>query len=135
MTRHTDQQKEKAKAARKPCHTMGVPTIGNFKYIIKSNQIKNCPVTLDDIDGAEKSHGNDILCIEGKPMRQNPTTTTIVNITTPKELKERNKNITPCIDIVCINEIGFVTTMSHPLHSRGHKHIKQHKRFILQHNH
>ena len=53
----TKQQKEKSKEARKSCHTMGAPTVKNFKHIIKSDQMRNCPVTLEDIDGAEKFMG------------------------------------------------------------------------------
>ena len=33
---HTEQQKERAKEARKSCHIMGAPTVRNFKCIIKS---------------------------------------------------------------------------------------------------
>ena len=81
----TEQQKERAKEARKLCHIMGAPTVGNFKHIIKSDQMSDCPVTLEDIDRAEKICGKDILHIKGKMTRQNPTTTTIMNIATPKE--------------------------------------------------
>ena len=95
---------------------MGAPTIKNFKNIIKSGQIRNCPMTPEDIDRAEKIHRKDISCVKGKTTRCNLTTTTIMNIATPKELKERNENITLCMDLVCIDKIGFVTSISHPLH-------------------
>ena len=88
MIRHTKQQKEKAKEARKSHHTMGAPTIRNFKHIIESNQMQNCPMALEDINRAEKICGKDILHIKGKTTKRNPTTTAIVNITMPTELKE-----------------------------------------------
>ena len=44
----------RAKRARKLYHSLGAPSTTNFKYLIKSNQIKNCPVTVKDIDNAEK---------------------------------------------------------------------------------
>ena len=44
----------RAKRARKLYHSLGAPSITNFKYLIKSNQIKNCPVTVKDIDNAER---------------------------------------------------------------------------------
>ena len=124
MIGHTEQQKERAKEARKSCHVMGAATIRNFKHIIKSNQTSDCPVTLEDIDGAEKIHRKDILCIKGKTTRWNPTTTTIMNIAMPKELKEQNTNIMSCMDIMCINKIGFVINISHPLCCWGCQHME-----------
>ena len=44
----------------------GAPAVGNFKHIIKSNQMSDCPVTLEDINGAENIHGKDISCIKRK---------------------------------------------------------------------
>ena len=38
----------------------------NFKYLIKSNQIRNCPVTVEDISSAEKIFGKDVAYIKGK---------------------------------------------------------------------
>ena len=118
------QQKEQVKVTRKLFHIMGAPTIRNFKHIIKSNQIRNCPMTLDDIDGAEKICRKDILHVKRRTTGWNPTTTTIVNIAMPKEFKGENKNITLHIDIVHINKIGFMATTSHPLHHQGCKHIE-----------
>ena len=113
---------------------MGVPMIRNFECVIKSNQIRNCPVTLDDIDRAEKICRKDISHIKVKVARWNSTTTTIVNIAMPKEPKERNKNITLHIDIAHIDKIGFMTRTSHPLHCWGHQHVaKWQKRVILWH--
>ena len=66
MIGRTKQQKEKAKEARKSHHTMGAPTVRNFKHIIRSNQMSDCPVTLEDIDRAENICGKDILHIKGK---------------------------------------------------------------------
>ena len=92
VIRHAKQQKEKAKEARKSHHTIGAPTIRNFKHIIKSDQMRNCPVTLEDIDEAEKIHGKDILHIKGKTTRQNPTSTTIMNIAMPKKPRKEQEH-------------------------------------------
>ena len=73
-------------------------------------------MTLDDIVRAEKTHRKDVSCVEGKMTRRNPTTTAIMNVTMPKELKEHNENIALCIDIVCVNEIGFAMSTLHSLH-------------------
>ena len=50
-------QREKAKVARRLYHRIGTPSVCNFKYIVRSNRIRNCPVTVEDINIAEKSMG------------------------------------------------------------------------------
>ena len=79
---------------------------------------------LEDINGAEKIHRKDISHIKGNTTRQNPTTTTIMNIVMPKELKEQNTNIMSHTDIMFIDKIGFMTSISHPLHHWGCKHME-----------
>ena len=59
-------QQELAKAAQKLCHIVGAPTVENFKHIIKSHQLMNCPVTLDDVKTAQDTHGKDTSHIKGK---------------------------------------------------------------------
>ena len=113
-TGNTNQQQERAKEAQQLCHIIGAPTAKNFKHLIESNQIQNCPVTLEDID---VSH------VKGKTMRRNPIATTAMTVTMPKELKEQNENITSHIDMMHVNKIGFMTSMSHPLCCCGCKHV------------
>ena len=43
---------------------LGAPSTTNFKYLIKSNQIKNCPVTVKEIENAERIFGKDIAYIK-----------------------------------------------------------------------
>ena len=90
-TSHTKQQQEQAKEARKLHHIIGAPMVNNFKHIIKSNQIWNCPITVEDIEVAEKICGKDTSHLKGKTTQRYPTTTTTAAITVPKELREQNK--------------------------------------------
>ena len=46
----SENQVERAKEAKRLYHKVGAPTVENFKYLIKGNMIKNCPVTADDIN-------------------------------------------------------------------------------------
>ena len=54
---YTKRQFERAKEARKFYNIIRNPSLNDFKAIIKMNGIKNCPVTLGDIDIAEKNFG------------------------------------------------------------------------------
>ena len=66
------QQFERAKVARKLYHNIGAPTIKNFKLILQSNMIKNCPVTIEDVNIAEQIWGPDISYLKGKTTRTKP---------------------------------------------------------------
>ena len=65
-TGHTNQQQERAEKAQKLHHIVGAPTVQNFKCLIESNQIRNCLVTMDNIEIAEKIHRKDVSCLKGK---------------------------------------------------------------------
>ena len=97
----------------------------NFKFVIKSNQIQDCPIVVEDIKTAEQICGKDISHIEGKTTRHNPTMQEDKTMAMPKELKEQNKEITLCIDMMCINKVGFMTSILHPLCHRGCTHVPQ----------
>ena len=52
--KYIKRQYEDATVARKLYHILGAPMIKNCKNILKQNLIKNCPVTSEHIDLAEK---------------------------------------------------------------------------------
>jgi hypothetical protein len=45
---------------------MGTPWLKDFKSIIASNMVKNIPITIDDINIAEKVFGPDVGALKGK---------------------------------------------------------------------
>ena len=47
-------QIKKADEARILYHIIGTPTVENFKGLIKMNIIANNPITIEDVDRAEK---------------------------------------------------------------------------------
>jgi hypothetical protein len=72
MAGFTKREVEGAKLARKIYHSMGCPTVESFKHVIRSNLIKNCPVTTQDAINAEKIFGPDVAAIKGKTTRRPP---------------------------------------------------------------
>ena len=69
---YTGHQFEQAKRARRLYHLVGAPTIENFKHRIRSNIIKDCPVTEKDVNIAEKIFGPDVGMLKGKTTRCKP---------------------------------------------------------------
>ena len=124
MEGYSKEEIERARRARKLYHSIGAPSIKNFKYLIKSNQIRNCPVTTIDIENAEKIFGKDVAYIKGKTTRSKPRMTRYDEIEVPKEIRNKAKNITLYIDVMYINGIRFLTSISHPLYYRMSQHLE-----------
>ena len=78
---------------------------------------------MEDINIAEKICRKDVSSAKGKTTRRNPTATTAMTVAIPKELNEQNENIAVHSDMMCVNKIGFMTSMSHPLCCCGCKHV------------
>ena len=83
---YTDQQVQQAKAARKFLQAVGYPHIHDLKNIISINSVKNCPITIKDINIAKKIYGKDIGSLKGKLKRQKPIPVISEIIEIPKEL-------------------------------------------------
>ena len=80
---------------------LGFPTTANFKHIIQLSQIRNCPVTLKDIDNAEKIFGNNIASL--KSTRRKPPIIKEDFIEIPPKILEHNKAVTLNIDNMFIS--------------------------------
>ncbi len=117
------QQYERAQRARKLYHILNAPSKKNFKYILRSNQIKNCPVTPQDVDIAEDIFGKDISYLKGKSTRKNPSQTQPDIIAIPVELKSKHQQLTMYIDAMYINKVPFLTTITHPIYYRTSMHL------------
>ena len=66
---YTPRQKERVKRARELLHMLGCGTVNDLKAIIKTNMIKNNPVTVDDVAIAEEIFGPDVGLLKGKTVR------------------------------------------------------------------
>ena len=112
-SRHfTKRQIENAKAARKLYHAIGAPSTRDFRLLLRSNMIRNCPVTEEDVRIAEKVFGKDIATLKGKSVRTKPIPGVSNVVKVPKALKREHRNIELCVDIMYIQGLTFLTTIS-----------------------
>jgi hypothetical protein len=83
----------------------------DFKWVIRSNQIKDCPVKIQDIDVAMKIWGENIAALKGKTTwrKTHPVAREYVKV--PKELLKLHKEIFLTTDIFFVNNIPFFLTL------------------------
>jgi hypothetical protein len=106
---HTHREFDRATKARTFYHVVGGPTIQNFKAIIRMNTFKNCPVTVADVDLAEKIFGPDLGTIKGKSTRHASESVMEDLIEIPPELKDQHKDLTFCMDLMFVNGMPLFT--------------------------
>jgi hypothetical protein len=84
-------------------------------WILRSNQIKDSPVTIEDAMVAIKIWGPSVAALKGKTVqkRPEPVETDIVSIL--KEIRELHKEVALTIDILFVNKIPFFLTLSRVL--------------------
>ena len=105
----TKRQFQDAKRARSLYHKLGCPTVENMKHILRMNLIKNCPVTTEDINIAEKIFGPDVGALKGKSTRRRPTPVRDDRVEIPPELKQNHENLTYYMDIMYVNGMPMLT--------------------------
>ena len=88
------------------------PSIANFKNAIQMNGIKNCPVTIADINISIKICGTNIPTLKGKSKRCKPPQVINDCIKLPPELQANNKHLKLFANIFCIQGLTFLLTIS-----------------------
>ena len=98
---YTKQQIEQARRARNLYGMIGYPSVMDYKNSVKHNLINNCPITVKDIEAAEKIYGPDIAELKGKTVRKQPMKVNTEIIAVPKKLRD-------CIIMLFWEEIYFL---------------------------
>jgi hypothetical protein len=107
-----NRQIERAKLTRKIYHALDTPSLKDFRLIVTANSIKNPPITVDDVKTAEMILGEDIGMLKGKTVRHKPLPVSSDYVEVPKELINNHQNVTLCVDIMNINGLSFLSTIS-----------------------
>ena len=108
----TKRQIKDAESARSLYATLSYPSWKDFKWVIRSNQIKDCPVTVQDVDNAFKIWGKNIAALKGKTTRGKPNPVAKDFVKVPTELLKLHKEVFLTADIFFVNKIPFFLTLS-----------------------
>ena len=98
--------------AKQLLHTLGYPSVVDHKTIIKTNMIQDNPVTKSNIKLMEHLYGPNILTIKGKTTRQHPQKLVSNMVSIPHKICYTQCNVCLNIDIMYINGMPFLTTIS-----------------------
>jgi hypothetical protein len=79
----------------------------DFKWVIRSNQTKDCPVTIQDIGVATTIWGKNIAALKGKTTRSKTHPVTRDYVKVPKELLKLHKEVFLTTDNFFVNKIPF----------------------------
>jgi hypothetical protein len=80
--------------------------------MVRSNMIKNFPISPTDITNAHKIFGPDIATLKGKTVRRTPAGVMTEYVKIPKEIISLNKNVTLAVDIMFVCGIPFMVSIS-----------------------
>jgi hypothetical protein len=111
----TKRQIKGAELARTLYKTLSYPSMNEFKWVIRSNQIKDCPMTIQDIDVALKIWVKKISALKGKTTwsKTNPVARDYVKV--PKELLKIHAEAFITTNIFFMKKIPFLLTLSHTI--------------------
>ena len=82
----TKQQIKGAETAKSLYTTLSYPSVKDYKWAIHSNQIKNFPVTVEDVATASKIWGKNVDALKGNTTRCKPEVVKRDLVKVPKDL-------------------------------------------------
>jgi hypothetical protein len=103
--------------------TLSYPFMKDFKWVIWSNQIKDCPVTIHDIDVAKKIWGKNIAALKGKTNRSKMHPVARDYVKVPKELLKLHKEVFLTTYIFFVNKIPFFLTLIRKIYFIAANHL------------
>ena len=102
---------------RRLLHAAGCPCVNDLRKMLNSRQIEGCTLTVKDLENAQAVLGPDLATLQGKSTRKKPLPFVEQIVSIPKELTLRD-DVELCIDIVCVNKMPFLSTVSKRLQCR-----------------
>jgi hypothetical protein len=111
-SKYTNEDYLNAVKARELQIKLGRPSTKDLIKIVTSNQLLNCPVSKADIIAAEHIFGPDVGSLKGKTTWRPPHKVRQTVEPLPSNIMKRYQFVTLCVDIMFVNEIPMLVTMS-----------------------
>ena len=109
---YTKRQIAGAEKARALYQVIGYPSLRDFLHLLQTNQIKNCPVTAEDVKICQKIYGPDVYALKGKTVRHKPRAVVNDYLEIPRELISAHQGIILFADVMFIDGVPMMVTLS-----------------------
>ena len=106
----------RAVSARKLQVMIGRPSTREFIRIVENGHLPNCPINREDIIAAEDIFGPDVGSLKGKTVRTKAPRVEEKREGLPASILSRYREVTICVDIMHVNGIPFLLTISKHIH-------------------
>jgi hypothetical protein len=107
-----------AEVARTLYKTLSYPSMKYFKWIIRSNQIKDFPVTVQNIDVDLKIWGKNIAALKDKTTRSKTIPVARDYVKVPFDIMKLHKEVFLTTDILFVNNNPFFLALSREITSQ-----------------
>ena len=84
----------------------------DYKDMVCSSMIMNCPRTTRYIDNDSTIFGRDVHTLKGKTVRKQPGTVVSNYVKIPEEIKQMNRDVELSADIMFVNGLPFLVIIS-----------------------
>ncbi len=118
---YTKRQIKEADEARRALSMVGGPTEAEFTQMVRRNHLPNCNINPNAIKQANEIFGPNLIGIRGKTTRRKLGIVRNKVVGIPNQIVERNRTVWLAGDVMFVNGIAFVVTVS-----RGLKFITAH---------
>ena len=110
--------------SRKIQKIIGRPTTRSFIHFLDNNLLPNCPVNCQDVLRAEQIFGPDIGSLKGKMVRRQPPRVAVEEFSLPATIHEHYQEVTLACDIMYVNKIPFLMSISRHIRFGTAQHIR-----------
>ena len=103
------------------------PPVSKFKLMVNSPGLKNCRVTVQDITNSREIFGPDLPGLQGRSTRQKPKRVVPEYMGIPRAIYERYKYVTLTADVMFVNRIAFLVSLSRGIRFYTAEHVPNQK--------
>jgi hypothetical protein len=89
---------------------IGNPSKGDYRGLVSSNIISNCPIAPTNITNAHAIFGSDLASVWGKTVRRTLAPVVADHVAVPCAVVERNKVVTIAANIFFVDGTPFLVT-------------------------
>jgi hypothetical protein len=109
---YTQREYDGVKQARRALGMVGYPSNKDFNNMVRSNMIKNCPVTSKSASAANEIYGPNIASMKGITTMRQPEPVVADYVEIPKAILDLNRDVTLTADVMFVDGIPFPVTNS-----------------------